>query len=66
MICQTGQALDFTGDTGQTGAPHRSDGVAQNTNKNNFKHLLISSTNWNWCVAFVDEHKQGNDPCTHK
>jgi hypothetical protein len=25
MTSQTGQALDFTGDTGQTGVPHRSD-----------------------------------------
>jgi hypothetical protein len=35
---QTGQALNFIGDTGQTG-------VAQRTCKNNFKHLLASSTN---------------------
>jgi hypothetical protein len=56
---QTGQALNSTGDTGQTG-------IAQNTCKNNFKHLLTSSTNWTWCVAFVYEHKQGNDPYTHK
>jgi hypothetical protein len=45
--------------TGQTG-------VAQNTCKNNFKHLLTSSTNQTWWVAFVDDHKQGNEPCTHK
>jgi hypothetical protein len=56
---QTGQALDFTGDTGQTG-------VAQNTYKNNFKHLMTSSMNQTWWVTFVDDHKQGNEPCTHK
>jgi hypothetical protein len=46
-------------ETGQTG-------VAQNTCKSNFKHLLTSSTNQTWWVAFVDDHKQGNEPCTHK
>jgi hypothetical protein len=45
--------------TGQTS-------VAQNTCKNDFKHLLTSSMNRTWCVAFVDDHKQGNEPCTHK
>jgi hypothetical protein len=59
MTGQTSQALDFTGDTGQTG-------VAQSTYKNNFKHLLNSSTNQIWWVAFVDDHKQGNEPCKHK
>jgi hypothetical protein len=33
MIGQTGQALDFTGDTGQTGAPSGQTGVAQRTCK---------------------------------
>jgi hypothetical protein len=41
-------------------------GVAQSTCKNNFKHLLTSSTNQTWWVAFVDDHKQGNEPCIHK
>jgi hypothetical protein len=45
--------------TGQTG-------VAQRTCKNNFKHLLASSTNQTQGVAFVDDHKQSNEPCTHK
>jgi hypothetical protein len=59
MTGQIGQALDFTGDTGQTG-------VAQSTCKNNFKHLLTSSMNQIWWMAFVDDRKQGNEPCTHK
>jgi creatinine amidohydrolase/Fe(II)-dependent formamide hydrolase-like protein len=58
-VVTIGQALDFTGDTGQTG-------VAQSTCKNNFKQLLTSRTNQTWCVAFVNDHKQGNEPCTHK
>jgi hypothetical protein len=41
-------------------------GMAQSTCKNNFKHLLTSSKNQTWWVAFVDDHKQGNEPCTHK
>jgi hypothetical protein len=45
--------------TGQTG-------VAQSSCKTNFKHLLTSSTNQTWWVAFVNDHKKGNEPCTHK
>jgi hypothetical protein len=45
--------------TGQTG-------VAQRTCKNNFKHLLASSMNETQDVAFVDDNKQSNEPCTHK
>jgi hypothetical protein len=56
---QTGHSLTFTRGTGQTG-------VAQCTCKNNFKILLTSSTNQTWCVAIVDDHKQGNEPCIHK
>jgi hypothetical protein len=43
--------------TGQTS-------VAQSTCKNNFKHLLTSSMNQTWWVDFVDDYKQGNEPCT--
>jgi hypothetical protein len=41
-------------------------GVAQSTCKNNFKLLLTSSTNQTWWVALVHDHRQGNDPYTHK
>jgi hypothetical protein len=56
---QTGRSLGFTRGTGQTG-------VAQSTCKNNFKLLLTSSVNQTWWVAFVDDHKQGDEACTHK
>jgi hypothetical protein len=45
--------------TSQTGEPQR-------TCKNSFRLLLTSNTNQTWWVPLVDDHKQGNEPCTHK
>jgi hypothetical protein len=64
MIGQNDQALDFTGDTDQTGDVHRSDRCSTKHLQKQLKHLLTSSTNQTWWVAFVNDQKQGNEPYT--